>query len=67
METAHLMKGSALNLAADSFRVGTLNLERVADAGNAALIPLWFEQVIYEYGRLEAHMKDLIGGSRESQ
>lgn len=63
MESAHLMKGSALNLSAGSFRLATLNLEKVAEAGNTVLIPLWFEQVVYEYGRLEQHMKDLVGGS----
>ena len=65
MESAHLMKGSALNLAAGSFRFANQNLERTADAGNAPLIPLWFEQVVYEYGRLENHLKGLAGGSAE--
>lgn len=67
MESAHLMKGSALNLAANSFRLVTHNLEKAADAGNTALIPLWFEQVVYEFGRLEDHMRGLIGDSEEPQ
>ena len=62
MESAHLMKGSALNLSAESFRLATQTLERVADAGNTVLIPLWCGQVIYEYGRLENHLKGLVGG-----
>jgi HPt (histidine-containing phosphotransfer) domain-containing protein len=65
MESAHLMKGSALNLAAGSFRFANQNLERTADAGNASLIPLWFEQVVYEYRRLENHLKGVVGGSAE--
>lgn len=63
METAHLMKGSALNLAADSFRLANQNLERNADTGNIPLIPFWFDQVVYEYGRLESHLKGVVGGS----
>lgn len=63
MESAHLMKGSALNLAAGSFRVASQNLERVADAGNIPLILFWFDQVIYEYGRLENHLKGLVDGT----
>ena len=62
MESAHLMKGSALNLSADSFRLATQTLERVAKSEDTTLIPLWFEQVIYEYGRLESHLKGLVGG-----
>ena len=65
MESAHLMKGSALNLAAGSFRIANQNLERIAESGNASLIPLWIEQVVYEYGRLENHLKGLVGGSAE--
>ena len=61
MESAHLMKGSALNLSAESFRLATQTLERVADAGSTVLIPLWYEQVVYEYGRLENHLKGLVG------
>lgn len=62
MESAHLMKGSALNLSAESFRLATQTLERVANSGDTTLIPLWFEQVVYEYGRLESHLKGLVGG-----
>jgi len=62
MESAHLMKGSALNLSADSFRVATQTLEQVARAENTTLIPLWYDQVVYEYGRLESHLKGLVGG-----
>ena len=63
METAHLMKGSALNLAADSFRLANQNLERSADAKNIPLILFWYDQVVYEYKRLESHLKGLVGGS----
>lgn len=64
METAHLMKGSALNLAADSFRIANQNLERAADAGSSILLILfWYDQVVYEYGRLESHLKGLVSGS----
>jgi HPt (histidine-containing phosphotransfer) domain-containing protein len=61
MESAHLIKGSALNLSAESFRLATQTLERVAKAGETVLISLWFEQVIYEYTRLENHLKGLVG------
>jgi HPt (histidine-containing phosphotransfer) domain-containing protein len=63
MEIAHLMKGSALNLVAESFRFVNHNLERAGKAGNTPLILFWFDQVIYEYGRLENHLKGLVGGS----
>lgn len=64
METAHLMKGSALNLAADSFRIANQNLERAANSGSdIPLILFWYDQVVYEYGRLESHLKGLPGGS----
>ena len=62
-EAAHLMKGSALNLAAGSFRIANQNLEQAGAAGNTPLILFWFDQVVYEYGRLENRLKDLIGGS----
>ena len=63
METAHLMKGSALNLAAGSSSLANKNLEWAADAGNTPLILFWFNQVVYEYRRLEIHLKSLAGGS----
>ena len=44
-EVAHLMKGSALNLAADSFRLACQHLEQVAEAGNTSLITFWCGQV----------------------
>jgi HPt (histidine-containing phosphotransfer) domain-containing protein len=62
-ETAHLMKGSALNLAAGPFRLANQNLERAGDAGNVPVILFWFDQAIYEYGRLENQLKSLVGGS----
>ena len=63
MESAHLMKGSALNLAAGSFRFANQYLERAADDENLLLIPYWFDQVVYEYRRLETDLKGRIGGS----
>ncbi len=62
-EAAHLMKGSALNLAAGSLRTATQNLEQAGAAGNTPLILFWFDQVVYEHGRLENRLRDLIGGS----
>ncbi len=62
-EAAHLIKGSALNLAAGSLRTATQNLEQAGAAGNTPLILFWFDQVVYEYGRLENHLKGLVGGS----
>jgi HPt (histidine-containing phosphotransfer) domain-containing protein len=62
-EAAHLMKGSALNLAAGSLRMATQNLERAGAAGNVPLILFWFDQVVYEYGRLGNHLKGLTGDS----
>ena len=62
MKAAHLMKGSALNMAAKSFHFANQNLERVADAGNVPLILFWYDQVIYEYGRLENSLKSWVGG-----
>jgi len=63
MDIAHLMKGSALNLVAEPFRYVNQNLERAGEAGNAPLILFWFEQVVYEYGRLENHLAGRVGGS----
>lgn len=65
MEIAHLMKGSALNLVAESFRFVNHHLERAGKAGNTPLILFWFDQLVYEYGRLENHLKGLAGGSGE--
>ena len=62
-EVAHLMKGSALNLAAGPFRLTNQSLERAGRAGNTSLILFWFDQVIYEYSRLKDHLKSLVGGS----
>ena len=39
MESAHLMKGSALNLAAGSFRVANQNLEQPRTPGTRLLFP----------------------------
>ena len=63
MEAAHLIKGSALNLAAGSLRTATQNLERAGAAGKTPLILFWFDQVVYEYVRLENHLKGLARGS----
>jgi HPt (histidine-containing phosphotransfer) domain-containing protein len=63
MEVAHLMKGSALNLAAGSFRFVNQNLERAGNSVNMPGIFFWFDQVVYEHGRLESHLKGLIDGS----
>lgn len=65
-ETAHLMKGSALNLAAGSSSLANKNLEWAAKSENTPLILFWFDQVVYESGRLENHLKGLFGGSPES-
>ncbi len=62
MESAHLMKGSALNVAAGSFRFVSQNLEWTADAGNTPLILFWFDQLIYEYKRLENSLRGLAEG-----
>ena len=62
-EAAHLMKGSALNLAAGLLRTATQNLEQAGATGNTPLILFWFDQMVYEYGRLENHLKALAGGS----
>jgi HPt (histidine-containing phosphotransfer) domain-containing protein len=64
-ETAHLMKGSALNLAAGSSSLANQNLEWAADSGNTSLIFFWFDQVVYEYGRLENILKGVFGSSAE--
>ena len=64
-ESAHLMKGSALNLSADPLRLACQGLEQMAAAGSTHLIPLWFEQLIYEYGRLKVRLQGLTGGPAE--
>lgn len=64
-EAAHLMKGSALNLAAGSFRLANQSLERAGVAGNTPLILFWSAQVIYEYNRLRSHLKDLVNGTED--
>jgi HPt (histidine-containing phosphotransfer) domain-containing protein len=61
-EAAHLMKGSALNLAAGSFRIANQNLERAGIDENMPMIFFWFDQVIYEYNRLRNNLKGLVGG-----
>ncbi len=63
MESGHLMKGSALNLSAESFRLATLNLEHAADAAKVPDVLFWYDQTLYEYQRLENHLKGLVGGS----
>lgn len=62
-EVAHLMKGSALNLSAGLLCTATQNLEQAGAAGDTPLILFWFDQVVYEYGRLENHLESLAGGS----
>jgi hypothetical protein len=52
-----------LNLAAGSLCTATQNLEQAGAAGNTPLILFWFDQVVYEHGRLENRLRDLIGGS----
>ena len=64
-EAAHLMKGSALNLAAGSFRLANQSLERAGVAGNTPLILFWSAQVNYEYNRLRSHLKGLVNGSED--
>ena len=64
-EAAHLMKGSALNLAAGSFRLANQSLERAGVAGSIPLIFFWSDQVVYEYSRLRNHLKGLVGGSAD--
>jgi HPt (histidine-containing phosphotransfer) domain-containing protein len=65
-EAAHLMKGSALNLAAGPFRFANQSLERAGVAGNVHLIFFWLDQVVYEYNRLRSHLKGLVGDSADS-
>ena len=65
-EAAHLMKGSALNLAAGPFRFVNQSLERAGVTGNAYLIYFWLDQVVYEYNRLRGHLKGLVGDSADS-
>jgi len=62
-EAAHLMKGSALNLAAGSFLFASQNLERSAKTGNALVNRFWSSQLVYEYWRLKSYLKGLIDGS----
>ena len=63
IEAAHLMKGSALNLAADPLRQVTKFLERAAEAGHPAETVFWSDQSLYEYYRLENFLKGFIEGS----
>jgi len=62
-EAAHLMKGSALNLAAESFRIANQNLERAGIDQNVAMVFFWSDQVVYEYNRLRNNLKGLVGGA----
>lgn len=64
-EAAHLMKGSALNLAAEPFHLANQSLERAGVAENTPLILFWSDQVIYEYSRLKNHLKGLVDGSAD--
>ncbi len=61
-EAAHLMKGSALNLAAGSFRLANQSLERAGVAESSPLMLFWSDQVVYEYSRLKNHLKGLVDG-----
>lgn len=65
-EAAHLMKGSALNLSAAPLRTATGYLERAGEAGNRAHILFWYEQVVYEFQRLEGRLRGWLGGSAAS-
>lgn len=62
-EAAHLMKGSALNLAAGSFRVANQKLERAGIDENTPMIFFWSDQVVYEYNRLRNTLKNMVGGA----
>jgi len=62
-EVAHLMKGSALNLAAGSFRIASQNLEKAGMDENTPLIFFWSDQVVYENNRLRNNLKRLVGGA----
>ncbi len=61
-EAAHLMKGSALNLAAGPLRLATKFLEQAAEAGRPQHILFWYPQVRYEYERLSRRLTSLLGG-----
>lgn len=61
-EAAHLMKGSALNLAAGPLRLVTKFLEQAAEAGRPQHILFWYPQVRYEYERLSRRLTSLLGG-----
>ncbi len=56
-EAAHLMKGSALNLAAGPLRLATKFLEQAAETGDRPRILFGCEQVEYEHQRLERHLR----------
>ncbi|MDH5762385.1 MAG: response regulator [Nitrospinota bacterium] len=64
-EAAHLMKGSALNLAANALCTATSSLERAGEAGNPDHIRFWYEHAVYEYRRLENHLQGLLGCAPE--
>ena len=66
LEAAHLLKGSALNLAAEPLRAATKYLEQAGEAGNESPIFFWFAQTVYEYGRLEKHLRGLMGGPADA-
>ena len=65
-EAAHLIKGSALNLSAAPLRIATQHLERVGEAGNQGHILFWYEQVVYEFQRLECRLRGWLGRSAAS-
>ena len=64
LEVAHLLKGSALNLAAEPLGIATKYLERAGEAGNESLVLFWCAQTVYEYRRLEKYLRGLAGGFR---
>ena len=66
LEAAHLLKGSALNLAAEPLRIATKYLEQAGEAGDESPIFFWFAQTVYEYGRLEKHLRGLTGGPADA-
>jgi HPt (histidine-containing phosphotransfer) domain-containing protein len=64
-DAAHLMKGSALNLAANALCTATSNLERAGETGNPDHIRFWYEHAVYEYRRLENHLQGILGRASE--
>ena len=66
LDAAHLIKGSALNLAAHPLRVAVRQLENTLETEGWSSVPFWLEVVLYEYRRLAGFLESLGKPGKEA-